>query len=533
MPEEPLLPVELGPIAMKELRAAVKKLKSGKAAGPDGEPIEFWKAIVNSGNLEASSWLLSFCNAVWEGKEVPTSWHLQEVAVIFKKGDPAECSNYRPICLLACAYKIFAMVLLGRLLHAGAEARLWGTQFAFRRGRGTEDALFCVRRAIELAWSQRGGTIHLLALDWAKAFDSISSTALLQALRKFGIPEPFVTMVASIYNGRRFQVAECGSVSEQHCQHSGICQGCPLSPFLFTIVMSILMANARKMLSSSARKDIECHRLFDILYADDTLICGACPASVEEYAAAVEKAGSEFGLCLHWGKTQALAVCADGILRDPQGNRVEDTGSMVYLGALLTADGRADSELSRRIGLAAGDFRSLRRFWGHANISRARKLELFHALVVSKLQYCLSSVWLVTSQRRRLDGFYARCLRRLLGIPSAFMSRVSNKTVYQRAQTLPLSEQILKRQLILLGKVARSPEHSPLRQDVFIDDGFLPQIGRYIRRVGRPRQNWLTEVWNAGVQRFGSAGRLEDLLQDPSDQAQLCWRREVQRVFQV
>ena len=123
-----------------------------------------------------------------------------------------------------------------------------------------------------------------------------------------------------------------------------VCQGCALSPFRLTVVMSILVASAHQMLSSSVRKDIECHRLFDISYADDTLICGACPASVEEYAAAVEKAGSEFGLCLHWGKTQALAVCADGILRDPQGNRVEDTGSMVYLGALLTADGRTDSE---------------------------------------------------------------------------------------------------------------------------------------------------------------------------------------------
>ena len=48
--------------------------------------------------------------------------------------------------------------------------------------------------------------------------------------------------------------------------------------------------------------------MFEIIYADDTMIAGASGRYVEEYAAAVEKAGAEFGMSLHWGKTQALAV---------------------------------------------------------------------------------------------------------------------------------------------------------------------------------------------------------------------------------
>jgi hypothetical protein len=205
---------------------------------------------------------------------------------------------------------------------------------------------------------------------------------------------------------------------------------------------------------------------------------------------------------------------------------------MVYLGGLITADGHTDSELSRRIGAAAGEFKALRSFWSHANVSRKRKLQLFHSLVVSKLQYGLSTVWLVTAQRRRLDGFYARCLRRVLGIPSAYASRISNKTVLQRAEVLPFSDQVLKRQLLLLGKVAFSPAGSPLRKDVFVGDSLRPQIGRYVRRVGRPRQDWLTEVWKSGAQLLGGDGRLRALLQSQEQHPEVAWRCEVNKAFQ-
>ena len=113
-------------------------------------------------------------------RTVPESWHLQRVAMVFKKGNPAECGNYRPICLLNSAYKVFAMLLLRRLLDAGADDRIWSAQFGFRPQRNTEQALHCARRALDFASGVRNGSIHMLALDWAKAFDSISPASLVK-----------------------------------------------------------------------------------------------------------------------------------------------------------------------------------------------------------------------------------------------------------------------------------------------------------------------------------------------------------------
>ena len=88
------------------------------------------------------------------------------------------------------------------------------------------------------------------------------------------------------------------------------------------------------------------------------------------------------------------------------------------------------------------------------------------------------------AQRRRVDGFYARCLRRILGIPHSFYSRVSNQTVYRQAGVLPLTEQLAKQQLNLFGIVARSPGNSPLRRDTFMGDALQPTISHLIGKWG-------------------------------------------------
>ena len=192
---------------------------------------------------------------------------------------------------------------------------------------------------------------------------------------------------------------------------------------------------------------------------------------------------------------------------------------MTYLGAVIYGDGRADSEISRTIGAARADYYQLQKLWNHASVSVRDKLQFLHALIVSRLIYGLSTVWLVTAQRRRLDGFYARCLRRILRIPAAYVSRVSNTKVLLQAGVKPFSEQLLFRQLALLGKVARSPTENPLRKDTFVPGSVTPQIGRTMRRVGRPRQNWTEMLMKVGEARLGAAEH-KRLLPDTSLGAQ-------------
>ena len=132
--------------------------------------------------------------------------------------------------------------------------------------------MFLARRVIDRAWMVKSGETVMLALDWAKAFDSISPAALRACLQRLGLPEKFLNIVASIYADRRFTVRDSGTDSSQKAQKFGVSQGCPLSPFLFSIMMTTLMHDARRKLAEQGwelSQKMVCHEL---LYADDTLI---------------------------------------------------------------------------------------------------------------------------------------------------------------------------------------------------------------------------------------------------------------------
>ena len=126
--------------------------------------------------------ILQLASGLWNYTSVPRSWHEALVSAVFKKGGVALRENYRPISLLPIGYKLFASILLRRTVDAGAENRIWHTQFGFCSGRGTADAFFVARRLVESALSEKDGKVILLALNWSKAFDSVDPDRLVVAL---------------------------------------------------------------------------------------------------------------------------------------------------------------------------------------------------------------------------------------------------------------------------------------------------------------------------------------------------------------
>ena len=169
--------------------------------------------------------------------------------------------------------------------------------------------------------------------------------------------------------------------------------------------------------------------------------------------------------------------------------RFEPDDALTYLGATMFSDGGIKSELNRKLGMAWGEFAKLDKIWKHTCLSKTRKVEIYRAMIVTRLLYGLSSAWLNAADLRRLDGFHCRCLRRIVRIPPAYVSRVSNASVLDQASQPKLSKLLLKQQLVLFGRVARAPESDPLRKITFCND-LRPVTDQFVRRVGRPRNEW-------------------------------------------
>ena len=113
-------------------------------------------------------------------------------------------------------------------------------------------------------------------------------------------------------------------------------------------------------------------------------------------------------------------------------------------------------------------------------------------------------------------------MRRILGIHSAYISRVSSAEVLRSASHRSASQSLLQKQLVLLGKVLRLPEGRPTRIVSFMKGSEQPATSEYVRKVDRPRKEWIPDVMQQASRTAGSYERLQQIVQDPA-----AWQAEV------
>ena len=251
--------------------------------------------ILDEGNKQI---LLSYYNDVWVSGRAPAAWKEALVISIFKgKGSDTDPGNYRPISLLNAIYKIFAAMLQARLasLH---EQDLRTTQYGFRGNRGTKHPLFILRRAME--WSDATSTpLHLLFLDWKQAFDSIDHNAMLIALQRFGLSKRALNIITSLYTNATFFAKNLVGSDTTGVVGSGIRQGCPLSPYLFIMVLTVLLDDVDwKLLSGGIATNTwsVLRPVYDLEYADDTLLLSLTTTQLQAILTALETKARLYGM---------------------------------------------------------------------------------------------------------------------------------------------------------------------------------------------------------------------------------------------
>ena len=85
-------------ISGEEVRAGLKKMKKGKAQGPDNTPVETWIALGNKG----VEFLVNFFIRLLRGEKTPDEWRRSMLIPLYKgKEDIKECGNYRGIKLMS------------------------------------------------------------------------------------------------------------------------------------------------------------------------------------------------------------------------------------------------------------------------------------------------------------------------------------------------------------------------------------------------------------------------------------------------
>ena len=218
-------------VTEEEVERAIKRTKRHKAQGVDGITSD----IIKLGGPIVLTYLTNIFNNILEAKQIPDSWHEANIVILFKKGDPKDIKNFRPISLLSHSYKIFTRLLQTRIERTLDENQP-REQAGFRKGYSTTDHLQALNQIIEKS-NKYNLPLCIGFIDYEKAFDTVEHFAIFEALRKTNVNETYINILQNIYNQATARVHLDKLVSTEFPVHRGVRQGDPLSPKLFTAVM--------------------------------------------------------------------------------------------------------------------------------------------------------------------------------------------------------------------------------------------------------------------------------------------------------
>uniref|UniRef100_A0A670ZAD8 Reverse transcriptase domain-containing protein n=1 Tax=Pseudonaja textilis TaxID=8673 RepID=A0A670ZAD8_PSETE len=375
-------------ITWSELKSAMENQCNNKSPGPDGIPVELYKATIDL----VGPLMLEVFNEVLLAAKMPDSWREALIALIPKEDvDARYINNYRPISLLNADYKLFTSIIANRVKQV-LNLYIHEDQNGFLPFRQIKNNLRTVIDVLEYYEAHPEKQFTLMFLDAEKAFDNLHWHFLIQKIYNMNLGTKFENIITTIYNTQQANILINGEQTGPLSIEKGVRQGCPLSPLLFIFALESLLTRIRQNSEiQGVRVKAEEYKLQ--AFADDMVFFLEDPMEKgHNLIKELEQYGSVAGLKINRNKTKLLTKN----LTENQRKELEKTmgiqatKKVKYLGIWLTPHSKSlkENNYDKLLQQIKKDLES----WNKLQLSLLGRIATIKMNILPKLLYLFQTI---------------------------------------------------------------------------------------------------------------------------------------------
>ena len=463
--EPPLTPFEGPPKSLDvpimpfEVECAAKALKNGKANGPDNTPNELLKYA----GAPFYNMFSKIVNKCFEENKVLNAVGECFITPLAKPGKPpGEEKSLRPLTLCNGARKLLSLITLKRI-ESKIDQYTGPWQAAYKRGRSCSDLVWSQRILTSLVM-KKNWSFHKMGLDMSSAFDTIKRSTILSLLVDAGCSEDDIRLVRFLLSNIKIRVKVESEVSIEFESSVGGPQGDSLSGKFFTLYLAAALYHLRAITNRPTPPIADTGMPMESEYSDDVDFMDTSEENLVNLLPVAKSVFSEWNLQINESKTEFVhfrIAGSDEFKEDGTPLRGSESWcSTKLLGSLMCCT----KDIFHRTILGNAAFQSFKKVWLSSKIPLEKKLMVYEAQVVSVIMYNASCWAAPVAVMEKLDICHRKHLRAIMNIRHPSM--ISNKTLYLRCNTVPLSKRTEIAKWKMFGHILRSPENSPAQSAV-------------------------------------------------------------------
>ena len=414
-------------ITTEEITNAINQSPNNKATGDSGVSYELLKHL---GPIALNK-ITQVFNYYLENSIVPPSWKLGIIIPIPKKPEVnGEIELYRPITLLEVVRKIFTRIITKRLYKIIIENNLLnGINVGFMPDKRATDVGFVIQRIMELA-RIKNENLELLALDVAKAYDSVSLNLLEISLKRIGITDKLIKIIIQLHSDRKLKILTKYGLTECFLQNSGLSQGDIISPLLWSIIYDPLLIYIRNTFNDKKNGNHFYYDYSALAMADDLTLITKTKTGMQEI---INKCANWFdfaGIKVNPNKTTHISLKEDNdnstqILNWPSidginniTNKHNNELKLRILGQYIIPNGDSKN-LIEYIKIFSQEL--VDRFSNKALTDRIAQY-ITKMIIIPSVEYKLQGIPILNTALNSIESIIKKFIKHGFGLPTTFPS---------------------------------------------------------------------------------------------------------------